>query len=151
MASPNNMPTAVKMPLAGLAGWILPGLGHIVAGHKQRGIIILVTITLTFWGGVAIGGVRNSVDPQRQKLWFMAQICSGSHALVAYTWGNAERDGLKKDELVSSQWRSVELALVFTGVAGLLNVLAMMDALVRSDPASQTVNDPRRGPPAEAT
>lgn len=150
MANQSSIPTAVKMPLAGIGGWILPGLGHIIAGDRKRGIIILVTIMLTFWGGVAIGGVRNSVDPKQQKLWFMAQICAGGHTLLAYSWGQSERKGLSADELVSANWRSVELALVFTGVAGLLNVLAIMDALVRSDPNSRAT-DPERGPPVEAT
>ncbi len=150
MASKNVLPPALKMPLAGIGGWILPGLGHIIAGDHKRGVIILATILMTFWGGVAIGGVRSSVDPKRQKLWFMAQICAGGHTLLAYTWGQSERKDLADDDLVSAHWRSVELALVFTGVAGLLNVLAILDALVRSDPASH-VNDPRRGPPVETT
>jgi Family of unknown function (DUF6677) len=152
MANKPNLALGVKIPLAGLLAWIVPGLGHFFVGDRARGWIILITITLTFWGGVAIGGVRTSVDPQRQKLWFMAQVCCGSNTLAAYAWGQSERRGLPEGALATSEWRSSELALVFTGVAGLLNLLAIMDALMRADPASRTAA-PRRDPKpsAEAT
>ena len=55
----------------------MPGLGHVFLGHRHRGLIFLVTITATFWTGVAIGGVRGTVNPQDRQLWFVAQLCTG--------------------------------------------------------------------------
>ncbi len=145
MTNTSSMPPSVRVPLTGLLGWLIPGMGHLFIGDRKRGIIILVTLTLTFWTGIAVGGVRSTVDPQQKKLWFMAQICGGTHALAAYGMGVYSRGDLRKDQLAHSQWGSTEVALVYTGVVGLLNLLAIMDALVRADPAS------RRGHPAPAT
>lgn len=124
-----------RIPIAGFLAWLLPGLGHIYVGERKRGIVILATIGALFWTGVAIGGVRETVDANRKRLWFMAQIASGSHAIGAYGFGEISRRGLTNAQLVSSRWNSVEVAMVYTGVAGLLNLLAILDALVRVDPA----------------
>lgn len=143
-----------RIPLAGLLGWVLPGLGHLFIRDRRRGWIIMITLATTFWGGIAIGGVRNTVDPQRRKLWFLAQVCNGAHTVAAYALGEVNRSRLVRDHLGESaagvdprerklledrliatdRWNSVEIAYVYTGVAGLLNVLAMLDVLMRADP-----------------
>lgn len=133
MAREPTLPSAVRIPIAGLLSWILPGAGHAFLGDLNRGIIVFVTIATTFWGGIAIGGVRTTIDPQRQKLWFMAQICNGSHAIVAGAWAHGTREGLSAGQLAHSEWKSLEIGLVYTGVAGLLNLLVIMDTLVRAD------------------
>jgi uncharacterized protein DUF6677 len=133
-AERSPLPAALLIPLVGLAAWVLPGAGHVLAGYPKRGRIIFLTIALTFWGGVAIGGVRHTVDAQRQRLWFMAQICTGSHGIAAYYWGNRARSGMNDADLSTSEWKSVGVAWVYTGVAGLLNLLAISDALTRADP-----------------
>lgn len=136
MTRNQQTPSIAKITTTGLLAWLVPGLGHIVCGDRQRGLIILVTITVTFWGGVAIGGVRTTVDPQRQKLWFMAQICSGGNAIAAASWGESARNEVNNDDsaLAHSHWGSTEVALVYTGVAGLLNVLAVMNSLMHTAP-----------------
>ncbi len=155
MPNPNELSPAIRIPLAGLLAWLVPGVGHLFIGERTRGLILLITVSLTFWGGIAIGGVRSTVDPQRNYLWFMAQICAGGHTLAAYGLGESSRSKhfkanvpdasyqrdkrvtqrLKSDLLSTANWRSAELALVYTGVAGLLNLLAILDAIVRADPA----------------
>jgi len=142
MAQELTLPSAVRIPLSGLLSWLVPGAGHAFLGDLNRGIIVFVTIATTFWGGIAIGGVRTTIDPQRQKLWFMAQICNGGHAIAAAAWGYGARQGLSEAELAHSEWKSLEIGLVYTGVAGLLNLLVIMDALVRAD-ASQRRLVPR--------
>lgn len=148
MAREPTLPPALRIPLAGLLSWILPGAGHVFLGDMNRGILIFVTIATTFWGGIAIGGVRTTVDPQRQKLWFMAQICNGSHAIVAGAWGHAARKGASSAQLAHSEWKSLEIGLVYTGVAGLLNLLVILDALIRADASHRrfTPNAKARSP-----
>ncbi len=137
MDQSREWPPALKLPLVGFLAWLMPGVGHVAGGDRNRGIIIFVTIALTFWGGIAIGGVRTTVDPQQKKLWFMAQICTGTHAVAAFAWGEHERPADGKKALAYSQWDATEVALVYTGVAGLLNLLAILDALVRVETASR--------------
>ena len=141
---PSTRPTARtdvnRAPLVGLLAFLVPGLGHLYLGDRARGIIFCVVITVTFWGGVAIGGVRSTIDHKERKAWFLAQLCSGSNTLVimgarfvAPTRFTAtpENGGLPK-----AYWPAEDIAVVYTGVAGLLNLLAILDALVRSETSS---------------
>lgn len=147
MAQHHSTPTVGRIAIIGLLAWLVPGLGHIANGERKRGLIILVTIACSFWGGIAIGGVRHTVDPQQKKLWFLAQICTGGHTLAAYGCGQRARAGLRPAELATSRWDSVDIGVVYTGVAGLLSILAILDALVRVDPAMRRDVPTRRPQP----
>ncbi len=123
---------------SGLLSWILPGLGHLFIGDRTRGIICMVTIVVTFWSGVAIGGVRGTIDPHERSLWFMAQVCSGGNVGVAYL---LRGDAPKASRSVSAAqvaamagpWASADIGVHYTGVAGLLNLLVILDALGRAE------------------
>ncbi len=125
----------MRAPIAGLLSWVFPGLGHFYLGDRTRGMVLLVTITLTFWTGIAIGGVRETVDPQRQKLWFTAQLLTGGNTLSALAWHEADRAEQAKQgqALEPSHWASVDVGSHYTGVAGLLNLLVILDAIGRAD------------------
>lgn len=136
----------------GAVAWLVPGLGHILIGERNRGLIILITIAATFWGGVAIGGVRTAVDPHKKKLWFIAQMPCGGHTLAAYALGHQSRKALSAAELVPARWNSAEVATVYTGVAGLLSILTILDTLIRADkPSRQRVRRTGSGTPAQVT
>lgn len=139
-----NSPTEswVRSCMAGFLAWLVPGLGHLYIGERRRGTIFLVTIAATFWTGVAVGGVRGTVHPQQRKAWFMAEICAGGHALAAY--GLHRAIGLSEYDPHTRQWtyvghfHSIDVGVVYAAVAGLLNVLIIMDAVARSQGAPGT-------------
>ena len=147
-----SQPTVGHIFLAGLLAWLVPGLGHIFVGARKRGLIILVTITATFWTGVAIGGAGATVYPQRRKLWFMAQLLTGSHSMVAYALHNRVLRALPATDpppLLAS-WKSVDIAVHYTGIAGLLNLLVILDAMARVERSSskpQAIAAQARGDP----
>ena len=121
-------------PIAGFLAWLVPGLGHIYLGHRTRGLICLVTITATFWTGVAIGSVQGTVDPRERTLWFMAQVCTGGNTVAAYVLRQAvtPRPAPRQSAYVPS-WMSADVGVHYTGVAGLLNLLVILDALTRAE------------------
>ncbi len=133
MAIASEMSPVARVPLAGLLAWMVPGLGHLFIGDRIRGLIYLITITVTFWSGVAIGGVRDTVNPRERTAWFMGQTCAGVNALAAYGWGQQVRARPDSDYQTQAHHRSADTAVVYTGIAGLLNLLAIFDALVRAD------------------
>ena len=138
-------------PIAGFLAWLVPGLGHIYLGHRVRGLVCLVTITVTFWTGVAIGGVQATVDPKERTLWFMAQLCTGGHTLAAYGLHRVVEPqpaaGLRPPPVLA-HWLSSEVGVHYTGVAGLLNLLVILDALGRADAPSSKRS--RRDHPPDA-
>ena len=44
--------------LVALAGMVLPGLGYLLVGQRNRGIIVGLTLLLMFMGGILIAGIR---------------------------------------------------------------------------------------------
>jgi len=100
----------------------------------------MVTITATFWTGVAVGGVRNTMDPKgERRLWFAAQICTGGNSLAAL----ALRQTVSKSPLPKGTYLSSEVGVHFTGVAGLLTILIILDAIARAEPAPVTSREQR--------
>ncbi len=150
----------LRAPIAAILAWLVPGLGHIFLGHKVRGLIFLVVITLTFWTGVAVGGVK-CVDPRKpvqqhsnthsqrgraRSWWFFAQIMNGGYAVATHAVG------VRTERASYLSWPSGDIASVYTGVAGLLNLLIILDALVRAEGlalAAARASGPTRstGPP----
>jgi len=122
-----------RMVMVGLLAWVLPGLGHLYLRQQARGMILLVMVALTFWTGVAVGGVRSTVDPKQRTLWFMAQISAGSHTLATLALREIAADP-QPGPTQAGAWLSTDVGIHYTGVAGLLNVLVILDALLRCDP-----------------
>ena len=138
----------VRMPVAGLLTWLVPGLGHIYLGDRARGLVLLVVITTTFWSGVAIGGVQGTVAPRSRQLWFLAQLCTGGNTLAAYGlhyWVNPESARSKKP-VFGGHWASAEIGVHYTGVAGLLSLLVIFDAIARAEPSFVTKREEREHP-----
>lgn len=123
------------MPIAALLAWLVPGLGHIYLGHRGRGIICLVAIIVTFWSGVAIGGVQSTVAPHARKLWFVAQLGTGGNTLAAYALHcRVSPETSRSSKLaVVAPWSAAEIGVHYTGVAGLLNLLVIFDAVSRAE------------------
>ena len=128
--------------LAVLLACAIPGAGHFYLGRAKRGIIIFLTITALFWSGVGVGGVL-TVDLQKERWWFVAQMLTGVNGLIAWQRQKQAYQALAKIEGESLEKRMVKagIALVvpaetvaraYSGVAGLLNLMCIFDALMLS-------------------
>jgi len=126
--------------IAALLAWLVPGLGHWYLGCRDRAVIILVTIVVTFWGGVALGGVRSTFNVQENGPWLAAQLCTGPQALIGLMWAKSLPRPVTAQGYVpvadrfEAAYPAVDIAVVYSGVAGLLNLLVIIDVLARSDP-----------------
>jgi TM2 domain-containing membrane protein YozV len=128
--------------LAALLACAIPGAGHLYLGRAKRGIIIFLTITALFWSGVGVGGVL-TVDLPKERWWFVAQMLTGVNGLIAWQRQKQAYQALAKIEGESLEKRMVKagIALVvpaetvaraYSGVAGLLNLMCIFDALMLS-------------------
>jgi hypothetical protein len=131
--------------------WVVPGAGHVYIGRMARGIIIFFVVGATFWAGVAVGGIK-TVDPQAERWWFYAQMMTGVHGLAAWqrqrafptiTWTpQNEPDRRKLNDYLHKYFNAASpdnlglvspvdtVARAYSGVAGLLNLLCIFDALL---------------------
>lgn len=164
--------------MAGVAGLVLPGLGHVLLGQPRRAVAIAVGVLGLFFGGLLLGGI-DTVDSREDRLWFYVHAFVGPLAFGA-DWVNQNRfkawsmepnaagrleptfrsaypgevrvasapgDGMPHPQLVQTpQWgdanlyqgaagagKSVgkvnEVALLMCALAGMLNLVAVLDAL----------------------
>lgn len=94
----------------------------------------MAVIAVTFWSGVAIGGVKNTVNPNDRSLWFLGQVCAGVHPLAALTWGRQIDIPPDADQ---TEWiafgQSEDISVIYTAIAGMLNILIILDVLMRAE------------------
>jgi hypothetical protein len=120
MASGSKEDNILYLLVVGLIGWLVPGGGHLIIGKNKHAIIIFITIVLTFGTGLYIGsvGVINYVDA---KPWFLAQLMN-SPAVIALAQ-------MSKNGGYSVYARPNEIGQIYTSVAGLLNLLCIVNAV----------------------
>jgi hypothetical protein len=149
-------------PVVALVGWLVPGAGYLLVGQRARGITIGTTIVLLFMLGLLIAGVRvvevpgynasgdaimvHSGDQMRwvmatapiseirNKPWAVPQVLSGpiSFAAAAASVYAARPDADGKPHGAASHVRVNEIGSLYLSVAGLLNLMAMIDASHRA-------------------
>ena len=139
-----------------LLAWLVPGAGHVYIHRTWRGIIIFLVIGATFWSGLAVGGAM-TVDYHDQRWWFAAQMLTGLHGLVGWRRSEQVYRELTEDTDVGPTparrthqrlqwsyradrnlaeaglalvWPTDTVARTYTGVAGLLNLMCVFDAVM---------------------
>ncbi len=107
-----------------LLAWLIPGAGHWYIGDRKRAWIYFIVITLLFGTGIWVGGALSTVNLQTNTAWFFAEIFAGSYTLLALLIGQLPG-------AVASYGKTLDLATIYAGVAGLLNLLVVLDAIDR--------------------
>jgi hypothetical protein len=116
-----DSPARVSPTLALLAGWLVPGAGHLLLGKWIRGLLLAVSILGMFAIGIALQGkiyTPNTGEPL-DMLGFAGDLGSGLLYGLARIlgWGQAP-------VLVAV----ADYGTKFIVVAGLLNIVAAVDA-----------------------
>jgi hypothetical protein len=132
-------------PLVALAGWFVPGLGYWLIGQRLRGLVVGVTILLLFVAGLLIGGMHVIDAPTGltmplifAKPWFIGQVLTGPVSLassyLANNWGVYIDPGTLKQMtgVALSHSRVNEIGVLYTAVAGMLNLMAIIDCSYRA-------------------
>ncbi len=123
-------------PLVALAAWIIPGGGYWMIRQRDRGTVVGVTILLLFVLGILIGGVRVVEAPPAisqilQRPWFIGQFLVGPIGLIAAWISNGLGTSAAYADVVSHS-RINEIGTLYTAVAGMLNLMAIIDAAWRA-------------------
>jgi hypothetical protein len=108
----------VYLPL--IAGWLVPGAGHFLVGKKIRGALLFFSIICMFALGLAMHGkLYSSAQDILDILGFVGDLGNGVLFLVGRILG------LGADPV---QMTTADYGTKFIVVAGLLNVIAAVDA-----------------------
>lgn len=111
---------ALFLTVVGLLAWLIPGAGHFALDEKRRAVTICVTIVLTFLIGLYVGSV-GVIDPVGAKPWYAAQLMNSP---AVFFLG---RLGATGDYPVYG--RPNEIGQIYTSIAGLLNLLCIVNAV----------------------
>ncbi|MCD6395106.1 MAG: hypothetical protein J7M40_16575 [Planctomycetes bacterium] len=113
--------------VVGLAAWAVPGGGHFIIKERKRGIIIFVTVALTFLAGLYIGSIA-VVDRVGAKPWYAAQIMTSP---VVGLIANKVEMSVAEDNKPKyvSYGKSHDVGQIYTSVAGMLNLLCIISAV----------------------
>ena len=136
--------------LAAFLAWLVPGLGHLYQGRRGKAILYFVCIIGLFLIGMVMGQGKivywRWVNPLRSsedfRIWYPAQFWVGLISFPALIQATLVKYGMNPilggylaepsmnaiNALHSSAGRFVDIGVVYTSIAGLLNVLAIYDA-----------------------
>ena len=109
----------VSLPL--VAGWLVPGLGHVLVKRPIRGAILFVSITLMFVLGIVMQGKLYVANPSDllEMLGFIGDLGSG----LLFIIGRVADLGHSAVQVATADYGTK-----FIVVAGLLNFIAAIDA-----------------------
>jgi hypothetical protein len=118
---PVQLKTGISPIMVLIAGWLVPGAGHLLLGKWVRATILATSILAMFAIGIALQGkvyVPNTGDPL-DMLGFAGDLGSGLLYGLARMlgWG-----------ATTVQIATADYGTKFIVVAGLLNIVAAVDA-----------------------
>ena len=103
-----------------VTAWLIPGLGHVLLGRKWRALILFVSIVSMFLLGLAMKGEFFSAHSASylQTLGYCGELCVGVAMPAANFFGYSG----------DAFFASSDYGTAFLVAAGMLNVLAILDA-----------------------
>lgn len=115
---------AIDPVTAALTAWIVPGAAHVLMGRYAKALLFFVLIVGTFLAGWAIG--------KCQDVYFAGgrwhTIVQGGAGLITFILGMGKPAADPQDTVRYY----FEVGTLYTMVAGLLNLLVIMDAVMTS-------------------
>ena len=105
-------------------GWLVPGLGHWVQGRKLRGTLVFAMLVGLLIVGTWLAAGAN-LDREQHFYYWSGQFMVGGPAILFEMLFGGSR--------IRAEIPYVDAGLVFGCLAGLLNILAMMDAYTTAE------------------
>jgi hypothetical protein len=161
--------------LAALLAWLVPGLGHWYQGRRGKAILYGTCILGLFFAGLLLGEGKNVFwrwtsplrDAENFRFSYICQFFVGLPSLPAliqatlahYGYGPilggylAEPPLVELNALHPKLGRLLEVGWIYTVIAGLLNILAIYDALEgpvyadEQEPATRPADAPATSAP----
>lgn len=115
-----------------LLAWLVPGLGHLVVGRRDRALCFAALLIPTFIAGLCLGSFATVSPFDRHPVWGLAQIPGGLLTLITALTTQGVRIPVEDTVYATGT--------LYTGAACLLNILALCDVydLARPMPTVST-------------
>ncbi len=129
---------------AGVAAWVLPGLGHWIVGARRKAIIFFAVVASAITTGFALHGNLAVTDPRTpfiSRLQVVTNLAMGPiepamratlYGALVYNGGDALLPGPQRPALERRRARSFSTfssyGTTYLLAAGLMNILLILDA-----------------------
>ncbi len=125
-----------RNPYAALIlGWVIPGAGHVYLGQVKKGVFFFVLLAGAFVVGVAIGGYDDVAFPEpsantpenditSQVMYRVIPVVQAMDGAVALVSSKAAQAAERDNRYLGDY----DIGLLYTCVAGLMNLIVMLDA-----------------------
>src|SRR5437588_682659 len=120
MPDDREHPAAAPPPLVALAGWILPGAGYWIIGQRTR---VVQAPDMTSQG--------NLFQRVLTRPWFIGQVLTGPVGIGAAFVSDQLAQSAAYGK-IEAKARLAEIGTLYTAVAGMLNLLTIIDASHRA-------------------
>jgi len=113
--------SALKFQTPGVhvfAGWLVPGLGHFLQGRRLRGIIVFAVLVGMLVLGTLLAEGSN-LDRERHFYYWSGQFIAGGPVMLL--------EALHGHVAITRDIAYADAGLVFGCLAGLLNILCLLD------------------------
>lgn len=119
-AVPTAAPSAMAFVAPAIA-WVIPGAGHLIQKRWLRGLLLLICVVAMFVFGLAMDGkiYKSNTGDLLDILGFISDLGTG----VLYLLGRTLDWGANAIYIASADYGTK-----FIAVAGLLNIIAAVDA-----------------------
>jgi hypothetical protein len=105
--------------LCAALSWLVPGLGHARAGQRDKGAVMGLAVVIVFTMGLLFAH-GHAIDRANASVWWIAQNLFGGGSLFAALVTGPMR--------MESAPANLDLGIVLCTVAGLMNLVVMVDA-----------------------
>ncbi|RXS98167.1 DUF6677 family protein [Silvibacterium dinghuense] len=104
-----------------LAGWLIPGAGHLLVGKWGRALLLFASITAMFWLGIAMQGklYQPNTGDVLDMLGFAGDLGNGLYYILGRIFDLGHS---------AVQIATADYGTKFVVVAGLLNFISAVDA-----------------------
>jgi hypothetical protein len=145
--APGEAPKPIADPAlcAGLS-WLVPGLGHARAGQRDKGVVMGMAVLIVFALGLVVSN-GHAVDRASYSVWWIGQnLFGGGSLFAALVTGPMRSESIPID---------LDLGIVLCTVAGLMNLVVMVDAYTVAErsvfPVQLPGDEPAPGDPEEVS
>ena len=114
-------------------GWLVPGLGHYLAGDKKRGMWLGALVSGAFLWGYYLSDWE-AVSKELHPYSYYAQMFVGAGVIPGTYFDPAARKVLDLGSSISQREivpRHNDTGVLFCNIAGLLNILVLLDLIDR--------------------
>ncbi len=139
--------TETFQPVGAVLAYLIPGAGYLALGQRARALWVFIGVMGLILGGTLIGGI-DVIDRHRDgpvdgdPWWFIPQAGAGP-IVFAIDWVRQEK---LLDRVTPSIGHVNEVGILYVVMAGMLNLIAVVDCSWNRSPQKQ-----RRVGPAPGT